>query len=287
MPKLRSELDTDALLSAEDEIELARRIEAGVFARDLLERAPEELRLVQATTAELRALVGEGERAQRRFVHANLRLVSLVAGQFASRVGYGEPELFQEGCVGLLLAIQRYDHTRGCRFATYALFWIRAVVGAASARSRGAADLPARTAEELRALRGLESELAQQFGRTATVAELAAAAGRTTGWVAGMVAYEAPQPLDDAALDLPDTALPDLADKALSLTRPARDLLWHLGALERQVVERRMGFHDGEVHSYAEISRLLQLPAARVRRIERRAIERLRHVCPREAGFQP
>jgi RNA polymerase primary sigma factor len=271
-------------LNAEEEIELAQLIEAGVLARELLTDPHRCTAAVPASEDELSALVRDGELAQRRFVQANLRLVSMVAGQFASRVGYGRAELFQEGCVGLLLAIERFDHRRGCRFATYALHWIRALIGAASARSRGAADLPASRAEELRALRGLEGELAQRLGRTATVTELASAAGRSQEWVAGMVSYEAPQSLDDlGTVDLPDPQSPDPADAVVADSGPGRELLWHLGAFERDVLELRLGFRDGRPHSYAEVARTFDIPVARVRRTEARALERLRAVCPQEA----
>ncbi len=274
-----------ALLSARTEKDLAGRIEAGVLAREMLDGA-RRLPGIDASSAELRWLVQDGELAQGRFVHANLRLVAMVAGQFASRVGYGRAELFQEGCVGLLLAVQRFDHRRGFRFATYALFWIRAVIGVASARSGGAADLPARTAEELRALRGLEGELAQRFGRAATVAELAAAAGRRSDWVAGMVGYEAPQSLDSLGdVDLPDPTCVDPAESVDVLAGSGRELLWHLGKQERQILELRMGFSDGRPHSYAEVGRALNQPVARVRRTELRALEHLRTVCPAEAAL--
>ena len=275
----------DALLSAEEEVALARQIEAGVLASELLtgERgipAPDE-----PSTSELIVLAAEGEQAQRRFVRSNLRLVAMVAGQFSTRAGYGHAELFQEGCVGLLIAVQRYDHRRGCRFATYALFWIRALIGAASARSRGAADLPTSRAEELRALRGLEGELAQRLGRTATTTELAAAAGRTKTWVAGMVSYEAPTSLDElGVLELADPAGRDPADAIGAEARPGRELLWHLGPFERRVLERRMGFLDGRPQSYAEVARSLDVTVARVRRTEERALERLRAVCPQDAA---
>jgi RNA polymerase primary sigma factor/RNA polymerase nonessential primary-like sigma factor len=284
MSNSKSGSATAGLLSAEDEIELARRIEAGVLAREILS-GWSEVRGFDATAVELGLLVRDGELAQRRFVQANLGLVSMVAGQFASRMGYGRTELFQEGCVGLLLAVQRFDHRRGCRFATYALFWIRALIGAASARSRGAADLPARRAEELRGLRGLEGELAQRFGRSATVTELAEAAGRSTDWVAGLVAYEAPQSLEQLGeLDLQDPSGADPAETVGVSARPGRELLWHLAALERQILELRMGFSDDRPHSYAEVARMLNLPVARVRRTELRALERLRAVCPAGAA---
>jgi RNA polymerase primary sigma factor/RNA polymerase nonessential primary-like sigma factor len=274
------------LLSADDEARLARQIEAGVLAAALLAGSCRPWP-GGATAQELDLLAAEGERARRLFVAANLRLVAMVAGQFASRAGSGRAELFQEGCVGLLIAVQRFDHRRGCRFATYALFWIRATIGAASARSRGAADLPTSRAEELRALRGLEGELAQHLGRTATTAELASAAGKTETWVAGMVGYQPPRSLDDLdGVDLVDPAGPDPAEIIGRRDRPGRELLSHLTTLERRVLERRMGFVGGRPHSDPEGARALGVTIANVRRSEARGLDRLRAVCPQEAATQ-
>lgn len=279
----------DALLTAEEETQLAQQIEAGVLAAELLSGDHGVGVGVGVaggpTLGELATLVAEGEQAQRRFVRANLRLVAMVAGQFAARAGSGRSELFQEGCVGLLVAVRRYDHRRGCRFATYALFWIRAMIGAASARSRGAADLPVSRAEALRALRGLEGELAQRLGRTASTTELAVAAGKTEAWVAGMVSYQAPQSLDNlGSLDLIDPSGQDPAEAVGSTALPGRELLWHVSPLERRVLERRMGFVDGRPQSYAEVARALKVTVAKVRRTEARALDQLRTVCPQNAA---
>ncbi|HET9647484.1 MAG TPA: sigma-70 family RNA polymerase sigma factor [Microlunatus sp.] len=275
--------DRSTLLSATDEAGLARRIEAGVLAEAVLAGSLALAKPAAAGDAELRWLVHDGRQAHQRFVQANLRLVAMVAAQHAQRANLSLGELFQDGCVGLLLAIQRYDHRRGCRFATYALFWIRAVIGATSARSRGAAELPVRRAEELRALRGLEAELSQRHGRPPTVTELAEAAGRSTGWVAGLSGYEAPRSLEELGeVELADALDQDPAERH-GMDGAARELLWHLLPFEREVVARRMGFLDGRAHSYAEVARDLRMSVSRVRRIEERALDRLRAVCPHEA----
>ena len=102
----------------------------------------------------------------------------MISRQYAARCQLPDAELFQEGCLGLITAVQRFDHVRGYRFSTYALFWIRAFVGAAAAKLLGAMNLPTSRAEQLRSARGLEAELSQGLGRPPTVEELAHALGR-------------------------------------------------------------------------------------------------------------
>ena len=142
------ELGTEPLLTPADEARLARQIEAGVLARAA--RLGSETALSGlATTQELALIEEQGTQAQHRYVRANLRLVAMVARQFAVRGPLTDSDLFQEGCLGLLTAVQRFDHARGFRFSTYALFWIRAYVGAAAAPAAGcgvAAHQPRRAA---------------------------------------------------------------------------------------------------------------------------------------------
>jgi len=133
-------LGTEPLLSATEEVDLATAIEAGVLAAEALQtgRSP-----AGATPVELALLVDLGEQARQRFLRANLRLVAMVARQVARRSGQPEGELFQEGCLGLLAAVRRFDHRRGHRFSTYAVNWIRAYAGAAASNAFGALNLPA------------------------------------------------------------------------------------------------------------------------------------------------
>lgn len=165
MTTARPALD-EPLLTAEEVPLLARAIEAGVLATE----ARRSGGFGDATEEELLAIEEQGRRAWHRFVRANLRLVALVAGQTAARSRLPEPDLFQEGCLGLMAALQRYDHTRGTSFSTYALFWIRSAVGAVSAGHLGALNLPTSRAEQLRAARGVEAGLAQELGRAPTTA---------------------------------------------------------------------------------------------------------------------
>jgi RNA polymerase primary sigma factor len=281
MQSERENLTLEPLLTAAEEPILARQIEAGVLARGVLSRAGSA---GGATDHELRLIAELGERARHRFINANLRLVAMVASQFAAKNQLPYSDLFQEGCVGLIIAVQRFDHQRGFKFATYALFWIRAYVGAASARSFGASNLPTSRAEQLRSVRGVEVELAQSLGRSASVAELAGALGRSTGWTRNLVGYESPRSIEEVDPEEFAHDGGDLLHAVLDADRPGRELLWHLAPLERRVLELRLGFEDGNPHSLTEIARILGITVSRTRRAELRALENLRSVCPQDAA---
>ena len=272
--------DDQALLTPAEVVDLQREIEAGLLARAARATGAG---WADATDTELRLIAEQGERARQRFIHANLRLVRMVARQVAIRTRLPEADLYQEGCIGLITAITRFDHARGFRFSTYALFWIRAHVCGTAARQLGTLNLPTSRAEQLRSARGKEVELAQTLGRAPTVAEVAEALGRDTAWTAGLLAHQAPGSLD--ALD--DSALQRLAAPAEAYADPddqsgLRDLLWRLDEFGRRVLELRMGF-GGEPRSYAETARTLGVTVNRVRRAEARALESLRGLCPQQA----
>lgn len=268
-------------LSGADEVALAAAIEAGLLAADARARHAR----TDATDTELVLLERAGARALRHLVESNLRLVAMVAKREATRTGVAENDLFQEGCLGLMEAVRRFDHRRGLRFATYALHWIRAAVAAYSATRGGELNLPPGRAQRVRRLRGLQSALAQRLGREPTVAELAAQTGRGTGAVARLLAHRPTAPLD---ADGRPPQLPDehaAADFAAVLDRagPGRDLLADLDGSQRQVIAWRYGFVDGRCHSLQDVSRRLGIPISTVRRTQLRALEVLRCSCPQQA----
>ena len=267
----------EPLLTHGEVVEMQRAIEAGLLARDA--RAS-DAGFADATDQELRLLEEQGELARQRFIRANLRLVGMVSRQFASRCQLGDAELFQEGCIGLITAVERFDYARGYRFSTYALFWIRAFVGAATANQLGAMNLPSSRAEQLRAAHGLEAELTQRLGRVPTLQEIADALGRSEDWTAGLLAHQRPRSLelvDGVTLDRLQAR--DELDSVLAEPVPVRDLLLRLDNLDRRVLELRLGFDDGEPRSFAHTARVLQISVTRVRRIEARA--RVAQVLPR------
>lgn len=264
------------LLTPEEEVQLAVQIEAGVLAADALAR---DARPDGASVEELRWLVDAGRRARSRYVQSNLRLVAMVANHAGARAGMADADLFQEGCLGLMTAVDRYDHRRGCRFATYALLWIRAYVNAATARMLGTMNLPTSRAAQLRQARGIEALLAQRLGRQPTPIELAGELGRSADWTARLLAHEHPRGLEEVE----DVAMVDAELERVLVGAGARlELLSVLEGFDRQVIELLFGF-AGAPSTYADVSRALGVTSNRVRRAERRALDRLREVCPQAA----
>jgi len=279
----REALVQEPLLTAAEETDLAHQVEAGLLAREALSGGRG---CVGATVEELLLLEELGERARQRYIRANLRLVAKIARQAALRTRLPEGDLFQEGCLGLICAVERFDCRRGYRFSTYASFWVRAYVGAATASSLGALNVSSSRAQQLRGARGVEVELAQSLGRAPAVAEVAAALGRSEALTAELLAHQVPQSfdgLDGEGVDVP-AASGGWGEVRLEHDRPGAELLCHLQGLERDVLALRCGFVGERVHSYAEISRLLTITASKARRLERRALDALRSVCPSGAA---
>jgi RNA polymerase primary sigma factor len=269
-------------LTSAEVVELQRAIEAGLLA---LDARLSGIGFADATDHELKLLEAAGERARERFIRANLGLVGMISRQYAARRQLPAAELFQEGCVGLITAVQRFDHVRGYRFSTYALFWIRAFVGAASAKLLGAMNLPTSRAEQLRAARGLEVELSQGLGRPPTVEEMADVLGRSESWTAGLLAHQRPRSLDLIDAETLDRLqVGDELDDVLADRQSVRELLLRLNDLDRRVVELRLGFTTGRPLSYVDTARALQISVTRVRRMEARALETLRGWCPQQAS---
>lgn len=279
------QLDSDPLLSPAEVSVLADLVEAGLLAR---EARTSGRGFADATPVELLSLEQQGVQAGHRLVRANLRLVSMVARPAAARSNQSRTDLFQEGCLGLLTAVQRFDHRRGFRFSTYALFWIRAFVNAASAQELGAVNLPAGRAEKLRAARGLETVLTQELGRAATVAELAEALGRPARWTADLLAHQPPTSIqtlleEDILLTTPQDEMDAVLDRQLRVG----DLLGRLTGLDRRVLELRLGLDGDEPQTYTQTARSLSLTVSRVRRCETRALTALRSICPQQAWVHP
>jgi RNA polymerase primary sigma factor/RNA polymerase nonessential primary-like sigma factor len=274
--------DEMTLLTPSEVVSLQRQIEAGVLARAARE---DGAGAGGATETELRLIEEQGERARQRFITANLRLVRMVARQIAIRSDLSEADLFQQGCLGLITAVARFDHTRGFRFSTYALFWIRAYVGGSAARHLGALNLPTSRAEQLRAARGMEAELAQRLHRPPTIAEVAEALGKAESWTAELLSHAEPQSLEIVdRTDLDRIQAEEATYQTGDLAGALRELLGCLDELSRRVLELRLGFADDEPRSYAHTARVLQISVNRVRRIEARALERLRELCPQQVS---
>jgi len=271
----------EPLLTFAEVQSLAAQIEAGLLARE----ARLSTGFGDATTAELVTLEQEGEQARQRFIRANLRLVAMVAHSSGARANLTQADLFQEGCLGLMVAVERFDYRRGLRFSTYALFWIRAFVNAATASHLGELNLPTKRAEQLRGARSLEAQLTQELGRTVSVAEIADALGRAPSWTAELLGHQPPRSLeaqDDPVLDRLGQA--DDLDAVLDAQFETAALLSRLEPLSRRVLELRLGLAGTEPHSIALTARTLGITSTRVRRLESRALERLRDFCPHQVS---
>lgn len=275
------------LLTAAEEQQLAREIEVGRQAREQLEGAatlPTEAR------HSLEALTNKGERAAEVFVEANLRLVVSIARRY---VPSGMPllDLIQEGNIGLLRAVERFDHRRGVRFSTFATWLIRQAIVRAIANTSRLIRLPVRAGEVCGRVRSTAQSLESDLGRAPTTAELAAALGMTVERTAEVLRQaETPlslsSPVRGGEVELGEI-VPDPAGSALDailaslLPHQVARLLADLTERERVVVTLRYGLGDGEPQSLAAVGRRLNLSAEGTRSVQRQAIRKLRAVVER------
>src|SRR5437868_10318894 len=170
-----SEIGRVPLLSAEEEVELAKRIEAGLFAGQLLDRGLVEPRTADAADEELATLAVSGQRAKDEFIQANLRLVVAVARKYSGR-GMPLIDLVQEGNLGRVRAVEKFDYRRGYKFSTYATWWIRQSVTRAIADKARTIRIPVHMVEKLNKVAHVERQLVQELGREPTPEEIAAQA---------------------------------------------------------------------------------------------------------------
>jgi len=265
------------LLTADDETTLSLTIEAGLLARQALEG---QGRPPGASDDELATLQDRGAAAYTRLVAANLRLVTLVTSPVARRSGLDADELLQEGVLGLLEAARRFDHTRGTRFATFALPWIRMRVAEQAMTRFGGVGLRAGRARRWVRLRATQGTLQARLGRLPTIDELAAAVGFPAGQVRELLEYSPPQSLGDPELVAARAAMvqPEEEVDELALAR----MLRVLPADERAILVRLYGLPPHPMQSYEEVGAELSMSESTVRRRERAALARLRALAGRE-----
>lgn len=273
-----------ALLTAEQEVELAKRIEAGVFAAHVLES---DVELSLQRRKDLRMVVRDGGRARNHLLVANLRLVVSLAKRYTGR-GMPLLDLIQEGNLGLIRAVEKFDYTKGFKFSTYATWWIRQAI------SRGMADqgrtirLPVHLVEQVNKLSRLKRELHQQLGRDATLGELAHESGIPEEKIADLLDHAR----DPVSLDMPvgsdeEAPLGDFIEDAESTSAEAavvagfmhddiNRVLRTLDDREQTVVRLRYGLDDGRPRTLDEIGRHFGISRERVRQIERDSMAKLR-----------
>ena len=281
-----NEIGQHDLLTRDDEQRIGRVIDAGRQATARLSGAAEG-EPPEDTMAELRAAVAAGERAAKAFVEANLRLVVSIAKRYQSS-GLPLLDLVQEGNMGLIHALEKFDFGRGFKFSTYATWWIRQAITRAIANTSRTIRLPVHAGETVSRVQKARVQLESELGRTPRVEELAEECDLNCERVTEALRM-APQPASifeplgtDADITLADTVSDPDAVPAIdqiiaeSLPLHVARLLNTLRKDERQVVSLRYGFDRGQPRTLAEVGRLCGLSAEGVRQVERRALAKLR-----------
>jgi RNA polymerase sigma factor (sigma-70 family) len=286
-----NEIGRTELLTAEQEVDLAKRYQAGLHADRVL---ASHVELSVRRRAQLRMISRQGQRAKDHMIRANLRLVVSVARKFRGR-GVDLLALIQEGNLGLIRGVEKFDHTKGYKFSTYATWWIRQALQRGLANTGRTVRLPVHVHELMGKIRYAEFALLQQLGRDATEQEVADELGLELDRL-----REVKQAAQDvASLDKPigedgDATMGELVpdEGAISPEDSATTVMARfevqraLGSLtdrERMVLMLRYGLMDGEEHTLEDIGLQFGLTRERIRQIEKKTLTKLRHPS---RGFQ-
>jgi RNA polymerase primary sigma factor len=278
-----------ALLNAEEEVELAKRIEAGLYAAERVRRVMDHGEKVSPQLArDLRWIVRDGERAKNHLLEANLRLVVSLAKRYTGR-GMAFLDLIQEGNLGLIRAVEKFDYTKGYKFSTYATWWIRQAITRAMADQARTIRIPVHMVEVINKLGRIQRELLQDLGREPTPDELAKEMDISPEKVLEIQQYaREPISLDQTIGDEGDSQLGDfiedseavVAVDAVSFTLlqdQLQSVLATLSEREAGVVRLRFGLTDGQPRTLDEIGQVYGVTRERIRQIESKTMSKLRH----------
>ncbi len=270
------------LLTAQDEVELAKSIEAGLFAAEKLHDDP-----TGPDWDDLSVLAYAGKRAKERLIEANLRLVVSIAKRYIGR-GLGFLDLIQEGNLGLIRAVEKFDYTKGYKFSTYATWWIRQAITRAIADQARTIRIPVHMAETINKMVRVQRQLHQELGREACPSEIAAEMGLTVERVLEIqrvaqepVSLQAPIGEEDSDLgdfiEDTDAVVPMEAAAFLMLQEQLQQILNTLSEREQKIIQLRFGLTDGRPRTLEEVGREFGVTRERIRQIESKTLTKLRH----------
>ncbi len=274
------------LLTDKQEVELAQAIEGGERAKQRL--AKEAAKLSSRSVERLEVDLDGGRAARRRFIQSNLRLVVSIARRYQ---GMGLPllDLIQEGNLGLMRAVEKFDWRKGFKFSTYATWWIRQAITRAIADTARTIRIPVHMVEAVQKVRKIQEELLDKFGREPTIEEIAKEAGFPPEKVQEIfrimpepVSLETPVGEDEETellhfIEDESAEKPSESALASMLQEDLRSVLDTLSERERRVLELRFGLADGRPRTLEEIGKEFNLTRERIRQIEAKALAKLRH----------
>ncbi|MGW4474246.1 RNA polymerase sigma factor [Nonomuraea sp. NPDC004354] len=273
------------LLTAAEEVDLARRIEAGLYAEYKLDSEPD---LPPAYRADLEMVVEDGRRAKDHMLEANLRLVVSVAKKYTDR-GMALLDVVQEGNLGLIRAVEKFDYTKGFKFSTYAMWWIRQAIQRGFADSARTIRLPVHVLEMLSKLSRVERDMHQRLGREPTPEELAVELDKTPDQIEELlrtsrqpislnatIGEDGETTIGDLIEDVDSPEASEIVDRQL-LGDQLRGVLDNLSPREARIMALRFGLVDGKPHTLDEIGKHLGLTRERIRQLEKESLSKLRH----------
>jgi len=274
------------LLTAHDEVELAKAIEAGLLAEEKLHGSV-QAECAGAHVAELMLIAADGIAAKQRLIEANLRLVVSIAKRYIGR-GLVFLDLIQEGNLGLIRAVEKFDYTKGYKFSTYATWWIRQAITRAIADQARTIRIPVHMVETINKMARIQRQLHQDLGREATPAEIAAEMGLSIERVAEIqriaqepVSLQSPIGEEDSDLgdfiEDADAVVPMEAAAFLMLQDQLDQVLDNLSIREQRIIQLRFGLTDGHPRTLEEVGREFGVTRERIRQIESKTLAKLRH----------
>jgi RNA polymerase primary sigma factor len=272
------------LLTAEEEVELAKSIEAGLFAEEKVARAAI---ITPGERADLELLARDGVRAKQRLIEANLRLVVSIAKRYVGR-GMLFLDLIQEGNLGLIRAVEKFDYTKGYKFSTYATWWIRQAITRAIADQARTIRIPVHMVETINKLVRVQRQLHQDLGREPAPEEIGAEMGLSPERVIEIqrvaqepVSLQSPIGEEDSDLgdfiEDADAVVPIEAAAFILLQDQLDGILGSLSDREQRIIQLRFGLTDGHPRTLEEVGREFGVTRERIRQIESKTLAKLRH----------